>query len=36
MGAMLLRSWYWLEYDAIALLVLVIGLAAIALLTFSI
>jgi hypothetical protein len=36
MGIMLLKSWYWLEYDAIALVVLVIGLGAVALLTFSI
>ena len=31
MGIMLLKGWYWLEYDAIALAVLVIGLGAVAL-----
>jgi hypothetical protein len=36
MGIMLLKSWYWLEYDAIALVVLVVGLSAVTLLAFSI
>jgi hypothetical protein len=36
MGILLLKSWYWLEYDGIALVVLVIGLGAVALLAFSI
>jgi hypothetical protein len=33
---MLLKSWHWLEYDATALVVLIFGLAAVALLAFSI
>jgi hypothetical protein len=33
---MLLKSWYWLEYDGIALVVLFASLAAVGLLAFSI
>jgi hypothetical protein len=33
---MLLRSWHWLEHDAVALVVLITSLAAVALLALSI
>jgi hypothetical protein len=36
MGIMLLKSWHWLEYDATALVVLVLGLGAVALLALNI
>jgi hypothetical protein len=35
-AVMLLKSWHWLEYDAIALVVLIASLAAVALLALSI
>jgi hypothetical protein len=36
MGIMLLKSWHLLEYDAISLVALVVGLGAVALVAFSI